>query len=62
MKQATLTPADLPPADPRINQQYFNAKYRAWLQRRGLTDPSFRAELEQMDKNNTQRRRRTGKK
>jgi hypothetical protein len=62
MKHPTLTPTDLPPPDPRINQQYFNAKYRDWLKRRGLTDPSFRAELEQMDRANTQRRNRTGKK
>ena len=30
-------------ADPAINQDYFNAKYKAWLKRRGFTD-----ELEKM--------------
>lgn len=33
-------------ADPAINQDYFNAKYKAWLKRRGFTD-----ELERMSNN-----------
>jgi hypothetical protein len=28
-----------------ISQEYMNAKYKAWLQRRGLTDPAFAEEL-----------------
>jgi len=33
------------PAEPMISQEYMNAKYKAWLQRRGLTDPAFAEEL-----------------
>jgi hypothetical protein len=33
------------PAEPMISQEYMNAKYKAWLQRRGLTDPAFADEL-----------------
>lgn len=58
MKHPTLTPTDLPPPDPRINQQYFNQKYKAWLARRGLTDPSFRIELENMEKGGNMKQRR----
>jgi hypothetical protein len=50
MKPQPLQVADIPPADPRVSSEYINAKYRAWLQRRGLTDPAFAAELAAMEK------------
>jgi len=49
MKTPTLQVTDIPPADPRVSSEYINAKYRAWLARRGLTDPAFAAELQQME-------------
>ena len=50
MRPQPLQVADIPPADPRVSSEYINAKYRAWLQRRGLTDPAFAAELAAMEK------------
>jgi len=41
--------ADVGPADPGMSQEYFNEKYRAWLRRRGLTDPSFAEELRALE-------------
>lgn len=38
------------PPEVNISPEYVNAKFRAWLQRRGLTDPSFKDELEAFDK------------
>jgi hypothetical protein len=48
MKPQPLQIADIPPADPRVSSEYINLKYKAWLQRRGLTDPAFAAEYEAM--------------
>lgn len=48
-KQAVTIP-DVPPADPGVSAEYINLKYKEWLKRRGLTDPSFREELERMEK------------
>lgn len=45
-----VTIADVPPADPRVSSEYINAKYKAWLKRRGLTDPAFAAEYAAMEK------------
>lgn len=50
MKLPAFQITDIPPADPRVSAEYINAKYKAWLQRRGLTDPAFAAELAAMEK------------
>lgn len=50
MKPQPLQITDIPPADPRVSSEYINAKYKAWLARRGLTDPAFAAELAAMEK------------
>lgn len=44
-------------ADPAINQDYFNAKYKAWLKRRGFTD-----ELNRMETNRANQFRKKTKK
>ena len=50
LNKQVVTIADVPPADPRVSSEYINLKYKEWLKRRGLTDPSFREELERMEK------------
>lgn len=49
MRIPTLQVTDIPPADPRVSSEYINAKYKAWLARRGLTDPAFAQELQRME-------------
>lgn len=46
----SIQPTDTLPPEVNISSEYINAKFRAWLQRRGLTDPSFKDELEAFDK------------
>lgn len=36
---------DTLPAEPRMSKEYFDAKYKAWLVRRGMSDPAFAEEL-----------------
>lgn len=47
---STLQIASAPYEEPRMSPEYFNAKYKEWLRRRGLTDPAYARELEQMEK------------
>ena len=56
-----FTIAETPFEEPKLSQEYVNAKYKDWLRRRGLTDPAYARELEQMEAN-TQRLRRAIKK
>lgn len=46
---ASLQVASAPYEEPRMSPEYFNAKYKDWLRRRGLTDPAYARELEQME-------------
>jgi hypothetical protein len=46
----SIQPTDTLPPEVNISSQYINAKFRAWLQRRGLTDPAFQDELKAFDK------------
>lgn len=46
MKHNSIRVADAEFSDPAINTEYFNAKYKEWLKRRGFTD-----ELERMSNN-----------
>lgn len=52
-----FTIAETPFEEPRLSQEYVNAKYKAWLARRGLTDPAYARELEQMEANTKRLRR-----
>lgn len=45
-------------AEVQINTPEFNQKYRAWLARRGLTDPSFAAESRAYEKASAHSRRK----
>lgn len=55
MKSYTVRIADSMPAEPAMSQQYFNAKYKAWLIRRG-----FDQEAEDMDQRAFINRKRRG--
>lgn len=44
-KIPSIQVTDTLPPDVMISAEYMNAKYKAWLQRRGLTDPAFAEEL-----------------
>jgi hypothetical protein len=46
----SIQPTDTLPPEVNISSEYINAKFRAWLQRRGLTDPAFQDELRAFDK------------
>lgn len=46
----SIQPTDTLPPEVNISSEYINAKFRAWLQRRGLTDPAFQDELKAFDK------------
>lgn len=46
----SIQPTDTLPPEINISSDYINAKFRAWLQRRGLTDPAFQDELKAFDK------------
>lgn len=55
--RAQYTIAETPFDDPTLSQEYVNAKYKDWLRRRGLTDPAYALELEQMEANTKRLRR-----
>jgi hypothetical protein len=55
--RAQYTIAETPFEEPRLSQEYVNAKYKDWLRRRGLTDPAYARELEQMEANTKRLRR-----
>ena len=57
INRAQFNIAETPFEEPRLSQEYVNAKYKAWLARRGLTDPAYRQELEQMEANTKRLRR-----
>ena len=46
----SIQPTDTLPPEPKISSEYINQKYRAWLIRRGLTDPAFQDELKAFDR------------
>ena len=46
----SIQPTDTLPPEVNISSEYINSKFRAWLQRRGLTDPAFQDELRAFDK------------
>jgi hypothetical protein len=46
----SIQPTDTLPPEVNISSEYINAKFRAWLQRRGLTNPAFQDELRAFDK------------
>lgn len=55
--RAQYTIAETPFEEPRLSQEYVNAKYKDWLRRRGLTDPAYARELENMEANTKRLRR-----
>lgn len=55
--RAQYTIAETPFEEPKLSQEYVNAKYKDWLRRRGLTDPAYRQELENMEANTKRLRR-----
>jgi len=55
--RAQYTIAETPFEEPKLSQEYVNAKYKDWLRRRGLTDPAYARELEQMEANTKRLRR-----
>jgi hypothetical protein len=55
--RAQYTIAETPFQEPKLSQEYVNAKYKDWLRRRGLTDPAYARELEQMEANTKRLRR-----
>lgn len=57
MRVPSLQVADVPPADPRVSSEYINAKFKAWLKRRGLTDPAYAQEYEQAQRGFSFRRK-----
>lgn len=57
MNRAQFNIAETPFEEPKLSQEYVNAKYKDWLRRRGLTDPAYRQELENMEANTKRLRR-----
>ena len=57
INRAQFNIAETPFEEPRLSQEYVNAKYKDWLRRRGLTDPAYARELEQMEANTKRLRR-----
>jgi hypothetical protein len=55
--RAQYTIAETPFEEPKLSQEYVNAKYKDWLRRRGLTDPAYARELENMEANTKRLRR-----
>jgi CRISPR/Cas system-associated exonuclease Cas4 (RecB family) len=54
MSNYTVKIADSMPAEPAMSQEYFNAKYKAWLRRRGFEQEA--SEMEQRAFLNRKRR------
>ena len=57
INRAQFNIAETPFEEPKLSQEYVNAKYKDWLRRRGLTDPAYARELEQMEANTKRLRR-----
>jgi CRISPR/Cas system-associated exonuclease Cas4 (RecB family) len=55
MRSYTVQIADSMPAEPAMSQEYFNAKYKAWLRRRG-----FDQEANEMEQRTAMNKRRRG--
>lgn len=57
INKAQFNIAETPFEEPKLSQEYVNAKYKDWLRRRGLTDPAYAQELANMEANTKRLRR-----
>jgi hypothetical protein len=61
MRHPNIQVTDVPPADPRVSSEYIAAKFKAWLKRRGMTDPVYAQEYEQAQRGFSFRKRKASK-